>query len=402
LNLETTSTTGRIGSTPTGPFYTKSWGPWTNNPPDEPDNYLSIPVGHDAASLYYTDPEIGYNSLAVADSNTQGYVVIDPASKPVITTSADNNYDQIYFGTDPQQIPANAFSNPMIFGVTNQEKAVELVAGRSFLLHTSSTTGRFYTGRRDLITEQYVVNSNLGQQIFYRHYIGVTTMTETIYYKDPTPGSYNIMIADGNSELGTAGVTAQSIGDEVAQSAGQNIMILPLDITECDENQDCQLEELVPINDDSGRIIDKIIVTPKDTTLIPGAGRTFNVKGYDKDGKEIDSLVFSWYVIAGGGTIQKTGLPDNNHSSRFTAGKTPGVYYDTVMAVAYYNGNIVAGTATVRVARVISYGRPGELPSTGPNGIQLLFMILTLISAIALAAVEHYEKTYLAKQQPVR
>ncbi len=396
LNFETTSTTGGMGKTPTGPFYIKSWGPWSGKPTD-PAEYLKIPVGMDSALLYYTDPEIGYNSLMAADSNTQGYVVIDPERKPVITTSTSSDIDQIYFASDPQRIPVNSFSNPIIFGITNRDQPVELQAGRSFLLHSISPTGRFYTSDKNPITEEYVANTNQGRQVFYRHYIRITTMTETIYYKDSTPGSYTLMVADGNSELGIAGVVIQS---GIAQSAGQNILILPLDITDCEEG-DCELEELTLVEDESGRLLDRIVVTPKDVTLVPGATKTFTATGYDTEGKEITTLVFSWYVVAGGGTILKAGLPGNNHTSKFTAGRVPGVYYNTVMAVAYYNGNIMADNATVRVARVISYGAPGTLPSTGPNGIQILFMILTLISAIALAAVEHYEKTYLAKKQVV-
>ena len=97
----------------------------------------------------------------------------------------------------------------------------------------------------------------------------------------------------------------------------------------------------------------------------------------------------------------KHGLASNNHNSRFTAGRVPGVYYDTVLVMTYYNGEVMVDTATVRVARTIDYGTPGQLPSTGPNGIQWVFMILTLLSAVALAAVEHYEKNYLVKRQTI-
>ena len=168
------------------------------------------------------------------------------------------------------------------------------------------------------------------------------------------------------------------------------------------ETQDCtedECDELKEIKDNTGRMLDRIEIDPNDITVWPGGVKVFTAKGYDTEGKEIKELVFSWYIVAGGGTIMKRGLITNNHSSRFTAGRTPGVYYDTVMVAAYYNGNIAADTATVRVARIINYGAPGQLPSTGPNGLQMIFIILTLMSAVALAAVEHYEKTYLGKKQ---
>lgn len=392
LNLDTTSQTGRMGPNPTGIFYTKSWGPWYNNPTDA-NQYLKIPAGQDSASLYYTDNEIGYHSLLAADSNP-GYTIIDPIGKPVISSATTEFNDQIYFVSEPQQIPVNDFSNPIIFGVTNPDGEVKLTAGRPFLLSTSSPTGRFYTSDKRIIDEYVIFNTNQGRQVFYRHYIQVDTFTETIYYKDSTPGLYMITIADGDTDFGIAGVTIQA---GLAKSAGQNIVILPINTTDCDDG-DCILDELIEINDNTGRKLAKIIVAPADVTVLPNGYKLFTAKGFDIDGNEIDELMFSWYVIAGGGKITKLGLVDNNHTSRFTAGKIPGVYWDTVMAVAYYNGGILAGNATVRVARVVDYGRSGSLPSTGPNGIQILFMILTLISAIALAAVEHYEKT-LEKRQ---
>ena len=68
-----------------------------------------------------------------------------------------------------------------------------------------------------------------------------------------------------------------------------------------------------------------------------------------------------------------------------------------------YNGEIQAAMASVTIADVVNYGGPNELPSTGPNGIQLLFITLTLLSAVALAAVEHYEKTHFYEDaQPAK
>ncbi|MBU1083440.1 hypothetical protein KKE14_03365, partial [Patescibacteria group bacterium] len=108
-------------------------------------------------------------------------------------------------------------------------------------------------------------------------------------------------------------------------------------------------------------------------------------------------LQFGWYAIAGGGSITQPITGSN--TATFLAGGTPGVYYDTVMAAALYNDTLLGGYATVRVARVLDYGW-GSLPSSGPNGIQIIFIILMLLSAVALAEVEHYEKTHFPAKKP--
>ena len=396
LNLESTSATGRFGQTSTGEFYTKEYGPWYSNPP-EADKYLRISVGQDEVNFYYTDAVLGYNSVTSSDLS-QGYVVVDTPSKPVIVTDTGvGAEDQIYFGSDPQSIPVNYFSNPIMFGVMNQQDNIWLKEGRMFLLSSTSPAGRFFTGDKHLIDDAVTFETNQGPQTYYRYYIQTECLSDTIYYKDTVPGTYTITIADGR-ELGIATVSelqiAAEYSDRVAKSAGQSMHILPLKTQEYDE----LVQELQEVKDNTGRVLARIDINPKDVTVLPGGVKLFTAKGYDTEGKEIDELVFSWYILAGGGTIMKSGLGDDSHTSRFTAGMLPGVYYDTVMVAAYYNGGIVADTATVRVARVVNYGAPGQLPSTGPvNGIQLIFMILTLLSAVALAAVEHYEKTCLAK-----
>jgi len=64
------------------------------------------------------------------------------------------------------------------------------------------------------------------------------------------------------------------------------------------------------------------------------------------------------------------------------------------MVAAFYNGVIQSDMATVKILDIVEFDGIDHLPSTGPNGIQWLFIILILLSAIALAAVEHYEKTH--------
>ena len=78
-----------------------------------------------------------------------------------------------------------------------------------------------------------------------------------------------------------------------------------------------------------------ITVTPN-VTLAPTATQQFTAVGTDADGIVVD-ITPVWSVIAGGGTINASGL--------FTAGNTPGVYNATVQAAS---GGL-SGTANVTV-----------------------------------------------------
>ena len=395
LNLETTSETGRFAASQNSDFYTKEWGPWYNKPAGGP--YLTIPVGQNSAEFYYTESVIGYSSMTAADLS-QGYAIVDTPAKPVIVSNSVLVDDQIYFASDPQSIPVGDISNPIIFGVMSQQDSVWLETGRAFLLSSSSTTGTFYTSDKRPIDKTVTMPTNLGLQTYYVHYIASERLTETIYYQDNLPGTYMLTIADAG-ELGVMAVNegdlniAAIYSDGIAQSAGQDIRVLPLATQELDEI----IDELTEIEDDTGRKLARVEIDPNDIIILPGGVRVFNAKAYDALGNEIKEVQFSWYIIAGGGTIMRHGLAEDNHTSRFTANNIPGVYNDTVLVATYYNHDIMTDLATVRVARTIAYGYPGSLPSTGLNGIQWIFMILTLLAAVALAAVEHYEKTYLAK-----
>ncbi|MBU1092531.1 Ig-like domain-containing protein, partial [Patescibacteria group bacterium] len=404
LNLETTSETGRFAANQAGEFYTKEWGPWYNKPAGGP--YLTIPVGQSSAEFYYTESVVGYASMTAADLS-QGYAIVDTPGKPVIVSNNELIDDQIYFASDPQSIPVGDISNPIIFGVMSRQDSVWLEEGRAFLLSSSSTTGTFYTSDKRPIDKTVTMATNLGIQTFYVHYIPSERLTETIYYQDNLPGTYTLTIADAG-ELGVMAVSLRPGGSQdpegegdlriaavysngVAKSAGQNINILPLATQDLDEI----IDELIEIEDDTGRKIARVEINPDDIVILPGGVKVFGAKAYDTLGNEIKEVQFSWYIIAGGGTIMRHGLAEDNHTSRFTAGNIPGVYYDTVLVATYYNHDIMTDLANVRVARTIAYGYPGGLPSTGLNGIQWIFMILTLLAAVALAAVEHYEKTYL-------
>jgi len=58
----------------------------------------------------------------------------------------------------------------------------------------------------------------------------------------------------------------------------------------------------------------------------------------------VDNVSYTWAVVAGGGTINSTGL--------FTAGNTPGTYPNTVQVTAVKDGIVRTANATVIIKAV--------------------------------------------------
>lgn len=84
-------------------------------------------------------------------------------------------------------------------------------------------------------------------------------------------------------------------------------------------------------------LLDHILVSPNSASVVAGTARQFSAMGYDAANNPIPNLAFAWSVASGGGTIDPSG--------RFTAGVTPGIYTNTVVATR----NAVRGQATVKV-----------------------------------------------------
>ncbi|HET6762575.1 MAG TPA: hypothetical protein VFH27_02860, partial [Longimicrobiaceae bacterium] len=83
--------------------------------------------------------------------------------------------------------------------------------------------------------------------------------------------------------------------------------------------------------------LSSITVTPDPTTVAAGATRQFTAVGHDANGNVVATPGLAWTVVAGGGTINGSGL--------FTAGGTAGTYNNTVRATS----GSVFGDATVTV-----------------------------------------------------
>lgn len=85
----------------------------------------------------------------------------------------------------------------------------------------------------------------------------------------------------------------------------------------------------------------RVEVTPSSIIIAPGESGQFSASGFDRFQNVILGLDFVWSVVAGGGTINQSGL--------FTAGRTGGTYTDTVRATATEGQNSFSSTASVTI-----------------------------------------------------
>jgi hypothetical protein len=108
-------------------------------------------------------------------------------------------------------------------------------------------------------------------------------------------------------------------------------------------------------------VLNHVIVTPASTTVAPGGTRQFTAQGYDVNNIPIPGLVYSWSVVAGGGTIDGNGL--------FTAGMTSGTFNNTVEA-SVTQGITANGLATVIVT---STPTPTNVPKLNTSGLLKMF-----------------------------
>ncbi|MEZ4210357.1 MAG: hypothetical protein R3B38_01435, partial [Patescibacteria group bacterium] len=159
------------------------------------------------------------------------------------------------------------------------------------------------------------------------------------------------------------------------------------------------IEELEEVEDETGRILTQLVLEPDYAVVLPGGIKSFKVTAYDQDNAVIENAKFKWYVVAGGGTIEKNGINGDSQQSIFTAGQDLGLFQDTVLVATIFNGEFGFATADIKVSDIVDMDGPQGLPTTGVNSLQLLFMALTLLAAVGLAWVEHYDKTHLEEGQ---
>jgi len=90
--------------------------------------------------------------------------------------------------------------------------------------------------------------------------------------------------------------------------------------------------------------LDNVVISPVTATVPVGGTKQFTAVGRDANNVTVDNVSYTWAVVAGGGTINSTGL--------FTAGNTPGTYPNTVQVTAVKDGIVRTANATVIIKAV--------------------------------------------------
>jgi uncharacterized repeat protein (TIGR01451 family) len=347
---------------------------------------IHLGLGVNNATFYYKDGAISapnYISIAVAENPALGW--IDAQTFFVITKEEEKpKGDAIYFTNAQQSILVNTLSDPLIMEFRDKDgKALTQPAGTQFIFNTTSDHGYFYemTPEGERLLQFYVPSGKVQAQNSISQVINLSQATSslTVYYKDleSNVSPYLLSVSAPTTSL---------------QGGSQPITVRDL---ETEDKKKFKLEDLLldPVEDDTGRELAQVEISPDSLVLFAGDSANFEARAIDTEGNVIENAKFGWFVINGGGQILKNGLNGQSNQSVFTAGLQKGEFDKTILVATLYNGKLQAAVATVSVVDLNDFNG-GKLPSTGINGLQMLFFAIAILAGIALAWVESYEKQH--------
>lgn len=101
---------------------------------------------------------------------------------------------------------------------------------------------------------------------------------------------------------------------------------------------------LVPVSARALDSLDHVVISPSSANITVGGTQQFTTQGQKASNVAIPNLTYSWAVVAGGGTINNTGL--------FTAANTTGTYTNTVKVTAVQDSIIKIAYASVTVTAI--------------------------------------------------
>lgn len=336
--------------------------------------HITIPAEASHSSFYFKDSVANLVSVVAFPDPWNGW---SAGTKPVLVgdVELDLGLPILQVNTDNQKIKPNTFSSPITVTATGSVGQPMLLP-ETLYFHTESTTGRWYNANFKPLSDYVTVQAKNPQNKL--QFASVGGMSAVFYYKDAVAQSSLLTVSDNvplSPDTGFInGNAIVTISDKVE----------PL------------LEEFPVVVDETGRELMEIVIDPSSASLLPGGLKSFKAVAKDTLGNEIENAVFKWYVVAGGGTIETNGVDGNTHNTVFTAGQEVGTFYDTIIVGTVYNGKFGFATASIKVTDLAGYA---GLPITGISTIQMIFFILTMITAVALAWVEHYDKTHYAQKQ---
>jgi hypothetical protein len=87
--------------------------------------------------------------------------------------------------------------------------------------------------------------------------------------------------------------------------------------------------------------LDHVVISPADATVALGGMQQFTASGQDSHNTTLTRVTYTWAVVAGGGTINSTGL--------FTTGNATGTFVNTVKVTATKNSIETSDNATVTI-----------------------------------------------------
>lgn len=374
-----------LSGTTTGVFDTNAGGSF-----DGTIKSIHLSKGDKTGSFYYKDTitvDPTYTTLAVAD-NGQGW--LDATLYLVITETLPEK-DSILFSSEISDIPANTFSDPitLVFQDKNNKPKQQL-AGTRLYFYTTSSSGYFYQegqGGMKMPLPFFVPAGSLTAQSVNPQYVDLSKASDslTVFYKDSTIGMPTISVGDSWPIVGAG-------NNLISASQSVNIVLNQ----ELEKELEEKLKDIEPVEDKTGRVLSRIDIDPISVVTLKREDATFKAVAYDTEGNVIDNAKFFWFVINGGGQILEKGIEGDSATTTFTAGDKLGFYGQTVLVATMYNKTLRATVADVAVVDLSDYvaANGGKLPATGPNQLQMIFLSIAVLSGIALAWVESYEKQH--------
>ena len=354
------------------------------------DAKITIAKNGSVGYFYYQDsaatPEGSYITILAYENPYRGWI---DGIKYVVVTDTEQPLDGLHISIPSTTLTVGKMSNAITIWATNEAGTPIYLPEGKLYLYTTSDAGNFYNSDQERLpglqtdsTEGLTIQG-IGDEAQFID-IGADTSSLILFYASNATGVQQITVSDNQPQL---------------PDIGFNDASAVLNIQKALEEEEL-LEELEEVVDDTGRVIDRMVIKPAEVSLLPGKTQLFKATAYDTKGKPIDNAKFKWFVLIDkSGAINKNGDDETTHQSTFAAGEELGTYYDTVLVATLYNGKIAYATASVAVVDVVDYRGPKRLPITGMNGLQLVLLGLTLAAAVALAWVEHYDKTHFQKSE---
>lgn len=360
-----------------------------------PNRRVTIAADTSETVFYYQDSKSslpGHLTLDLFEQPSQGF--LDTTLYVVVLNkfnTSPNDMLKITVQSSDIKEPGSFSAPLMVTAYSVQGSSIPLPDILYF--HSPSPTGLFYDGSLNPLPKGVSIQSVNGSESIQYFESSFPLNSAIFYYRDTGVGTNVITIADNPLSATSAGSVLDTEDPGFTNANAVLNVLRPVHSTEQQNTEVAQLAGIKSVNDGTGRVLNHIKILPTSTQILPSESKTFYAQGYDNTDRAIPYLEFTWYTPSyNDGDI--TDISSTTDKAIFTAGETVGTFYDAIMVVAMYNGKIKYATTDIAITDMVEYEQPTHLPVSGWNGLQLIFMALTLAAAVLLAWVEHYDKTH--------